>query len=87
MSATVEGLLCICRATAFLKEKDNKRDVDYIHKNACDKMSFKDCINVLDEFIYQGQDFVASILINEGGHFIKGHIKQREIVVSCANNS
>ena len=87
MSATVEGLLCISRATAFLKEKENKRDIDYVVKNACGKMSFNDRINVLDQFIYQGQDSVASILINEGGHFIKGHINQREIArYKCCNS-
>ena len=88
MSATVEGKACINRATAFLKEKENKRDIDYVVKNACGKMSFNDRINVLDQFIYQGVDSVASILCNEGGHYIKGHINQREIArYKCCNSS
>ena len=79
MSATVEGKACISRATAFLQEKKKKKYIDYVDKNICGKMSFNDRINVLDQFIYQSLDSVASILCNEGGHFIKGHIKQREI--------
>ena len=87
MSATVEGKACISRVTAFLQEKENKRIIDYVDKNGCGKMSFNDRINVLDQFIYQGQDSVASILCNEGGHFIKGHINQREIArYKCCNS-
>ena len=84
MSTTAEGTR---RALNFLKDLDNSSNIAYYDKDFCrENKSFDDRINILEYLVYTGRPDSVTSVVEGGGHFIKGHIRTKEIArYKCCN--
>lgn len=87
MSTTADGTACIRRAINFLKDLDSSSSIAYFDKEGCgENTSFNDRIKILECLIYTGRPDSVTSVVKGGGHFIKGHIRAKEIAkYKCCN--